>query len=906
MSPTAVSHHNAREGLRAAHARQRLLFDLSQRLRDTQSDRETVSVVTELLGRYFDAVRVGYAEVEPDGAHTHIEHDWLAHGAESIAGRHHLSSYGPQFEAEYRAGRSVAVSDFRTDRRTAGRPEQRAHEALGVRAKLAAPVLRQGRLVALLFVHSATPRLWSAPDRDLVAEAAEWTWWVIENARAVHRLRESESRAEENLARLDLALTAAQQGVFEWNLCSGAVQLDPRAREIFGFGPGEGRSEQEMFDRVHPADRQRVRRLVAQEMAAGTRGHKEYRLLLPGGVVRYVACDGLVIAGVDGRAERAIGVFADVTERRWQELQYKALSRLGERVRDLDQAQDVLRVAAELLGASLGASRAGHGRVDLKARRLRVEGERSARGHGPIAGVHDIGMDAARFEAMREGAEVALTRTPGASDARPLPPLLRAVQSQSLLCVPVAVQGDVASILFVAHDTPHEWSRRERAFTRDLVDRVRAILKRTETERALRESAEREGYLVRLGDLLRSLEDADALQTESARLLGEQMRADRVVYCETSAEEPQALSSARGWHREGMPVTAGGDPLPDFGFLAPQLRAGEPSLMPDVKQADIDAAARARYEALSIRSQLIVPLVRSGRLAACLVVHQATPRQWTPQDIWLAEQTAHRIRSSVKRARAEAALREAGRRKDEFLAMLGHELRNPLAPVRNGLQILRLAPPGSPPAQRAIETMERQVVHIVRLIDDLLDVSRITHGKLELRPQAVMLATVIDSAVEAIRPHIEASRLSLHVETPGQPLALFADPTRLTQVVGNLLKNAADYTPEGGHIELRASREGSQAVVRVIDDGIGIRAEMLPRIFDFFTQAGRRTDRSQGGLGIGLSISKRLVEQHGGTLQADSEGPGKGSVFTLRLPLAQPLGSSGNGVAGAQESAPSR
>lgn len=896
MSHTAVPHSNAREGLRAARARQHLLFELSQRLRDTRSDRQTMAVVTELLARYFDALRVGYAEVEADGVHVRIEHDWVAPGAASVVGRHHLSSYGPQFELEYRAGRTVAVSDVRSDPRSAGQTAQFAHEAVGVRAQLAAPVLRQGRLVALLFVHSGSPRLWSTPDHDLVAAAAEWTWWVIENARVVRRLRESEARAEENFARLDLALTAAQQGVFEWDFRSDVVQLDARAREIFGFGPGERRTHDEVFERVHPADRRRVQRLMSKEMTPGMRARKEYRLLLPGGVVRYVAAVGLVTAGADGRPERAIGVFADVSERRWQELQYRALARLEERARDLDQPADVLRVAAEVLGVSLGASRAGHGRVDLAARRLHVEGEHESRAPGSLAGEHALGAQAAHFEALRQGAVVTITQAPGDPQAGAPAPLLDSLQVQSLLCAAVSMRGDIASILFLAHDAPHEWSPRERNFARDLVARVRTLIDRAEGAHALRESAEREGYLVRLGDLLRSLEDADALQAQAARLLGEQLQADQVLYAEKPPGDPHARPLARGWRREGLPAPSDRTPFADFACQFLQMHAGGTRVMPDLMQADLDAAQRARYEAHSIRAQMVVPLRRSGRLVACLAVHQATPRAWTAQDVWLAEQTAERIRSSVKRAYAEAALHEAARRKDEFLATLGHELRNPLAPVRNGLQILRLAPPGSPPAQRAIETMERQVVHIVRLIDDLLDVSRITHGKLELRRQPVLLASVIDSAVEAMRPHIEAGRLALHIDMAGEPLHLFADPTRLTQVVSNLLKNAADYTPEGGHITLRVHREGEQAVVSVSDTGIGIDPEMLPRIFDFFTQAGRRTDRSQGGLGIGLSISRRLVELHGGTLQADSEGSGKGAVFTMRLPLAQPEGAAGGGT----------
>ncbi|WP_119157634.1 ATP-binding protein [Caldimonas tepidiphila] len=256
----------------------------------------------------------------------------------------------------------------------------------------------------------------------------------------------------------------------------------------------------------------------------------------------------------------------------------------------------------------------------------------------------------------------------------------------------------------------------------------------------------------------------------------------------------------------------------------------------------------------------------------------------------------------TERKRAEEALRAADRRKDEFLATLAHELRNPLAPVRTGLQILRLSPPGAPPAATAIETMDRQVTHMVRLIDDLLDVSRISRGKIELKCERLALRSVLDHAVEASRPCIDAGRHELRLRVPAEPLYLHADLTRLAQVVGNLLNNAAKYTPDGGCIELAAAREGDEAVIRVRDNGMGIPPEMLPQVFEMFTQIGRTLDQAQGGLGIGLSISQSLVEMHGGRIEAQSAGIGQGAVFTVRLPLAQdPRARSG--AAGARQDA---
>ncbi|MBN9522706.1 response regulator [bacterium] len=245
-------------------------------------------------------------------------------------------------------------------------------------------------------------------------------------------------------------------------------------------------------------------------------------------------------------------------------------------------------------------------------------------------------------------------------------------------------------------------------------------------------------------------------------------------------------------------------------------------------------------------------------------------------------------------ARLAEELREADRRKDEFLAMLAHELRNPLAPIRNGLAILQMADGGRDVVRRTHGMMSRQVDHLGRLVDDLLDVSRITRGKVELRKEAVDLNAVLARAAEAARPTIEARRHRLIVTQPGRPVMVSADPTRLAQVVGNLLTNAAKYSDEGGRIDLTLEEDG-EAVVRVRDTGLGIPADMLPRVFDLFTQVGRTLDRSDGGLGIGLTLVKSLVELHGGTASAASGGPGKGSEFTVRLPKL--AGAEGSGKA---------
>jgi PAS domain S-box-containing protein len=238
------------------------------------------------------------------------------------------------------------------------------------------------------------------------------------------------------------------------------------------------------------------------------------------------------------------------------------------------------------------------------------------------------------------------------------------------------------------------------------------------------------------------------------------------------------------------------------------------------------------------------------------------------------------------RKQAEEELRDADRKKDEFLATLAHELRNPLAPIRNAVQILNAKGPRHPDLQWARGVIGRQVQLMARLLEDLLDVSRISRNWLELRTERVELADVLDGALETSRPVIEAAGHELTLTLPPEPIYLEADPVRLAQVFANLLNNAAKYTDEGGRIRLTAERQGRDVIVSVRDSGIGIAAEVLPRIFEIFSQAKLASERSQDGLGIGLSLVKGLVELHGGSIEARSAGPGRGSEFVVRLPVA--------------------
>lgn len=256
-----------------------------------------------------------------------------------------------------------------------------------------------------------------------------------------------------------------------------------------------------------------------------------------------------------------------------------------------------------------------------------------------------------------------------------------------------------------------------------------------------------------------------------------------------------------------------------------------------------------------------------------------------------ARERQYQVRAHLaEQERTEEVLRENDRRKDEFLATLAHELRNPLAPIRNSLHILRLTGGGDPASEQVCDMIERQVGHLVRMVDDLMEVSRITRGKVDLRVEAVEVAAVIRSAVEASRPLIDACDHQLAISLPGEPLMIQGDSVRLSQVVSNLLNNAAKYMKQGGQIWLTVRKIDDDVQISVRDTGIGIEKGMLRHIFTMFAQVDRSKRQAQGGLGIGLTLVQSLVEMHGGRVEAQSDGLGKGSEFIVRLPLSRHSG----------------
>lgn len=312
----------------------------------------------------------------------------------------------------------------------------------------------------------------------------------------------------------------------------------------------------------------------------------------------------------------------------------------------------------------------------------------------------------------------------------------------------------------------------------------------------------------------------------------------------------------------------------------------EPIIATHIQETDDPKAQLVR--SFGIRAYACNPLMAGGNLLGTLSFASRTRDEFEEEELEFLRTICRYVTAACERLQLISRLREADRRKDEFLATLAHELRNPLAPIRNGLEVMRIAPAESPMVGEARGMMERQVGQMVRLIDDLLDMSRISRGKIELRKERVELGRVVQHAVETSRPQIETSSHELTIDLPAEPVYVEADPARLAQVLSNLLTNSAKFTPRGGRIRLSVERQGSDAVIRVRDSGIGIAEEMLPRVFEIFSQVDRTMESAHGGLGIGLSIVRGIVELHGGSVEARSDGPGRGSEFAIRLSAILP------------------
>lgn len=412
------------------------------------------------------------------------------------------------------------------------------------------------------------------------------------------------------------------------------------------------------------------------------------------------------------------------------------------------------------------------------------------------------------------------------------------------------------------------------------------ITRQLEQKRLSLRAQERLELLDRIAQATRGLTDAVDVMDVTTRLLAQHLAATRCAYADMEPDGDH-FTIRSDWSAPGTASSIGKYTLSSFGSLAEsRLRQGDHLVVCDVDEELEDDDGARTFNAIGIKAIICAALVKDGRLVALMAVHQAEPRRWSGDDLAMVAEVVERCWVHIERVRADALLRDQDRQKDVFLATLAHELRNPLAPMKYALANLQRSTDPKR-SQHARDVLERQTTHMARLVDDLLDLSRVSRGLLDLRRERVFLLRLLGDAADAARGSLESAGHRFHVDLPAHDAVLFVDAVRVGQMLGNLLVNAGKYTPAGGDVRLTASVGATTVLIEVQDNGIGVPAEQQHQLFKMFTQLPHSSPLAKGGLGIGLALTQRLAQLHGGAVRMTSPGAGLGSTFTLELPRAE-------------------
>jgi len=583
--------------------------------------------------------------------------------------------------------------------------------------------------------------------------------------------------------------------------------------------------------------------------------------------------------------------------------------------------EQILRVVIEVAGAQRGVlALAAHGTLAIHAQ-IEADGE-VAMSLAEMALDDCAEVPSAILRYVQRTREFLLLPDAAAAGLFTRDPVVRQRQVRSVLCVPLLKQSSLMGLIYLENNAmagafaadlveigkvlaaqavislenssllkrmqqlTGELEERVVNRTRQLTDQIAA---RDKAEMGLKIAEARQALLLRLSDALRPLIDPDAIRQTAIRLLGEHTGWARTFYFKVERDaDGQCVQVIENMASQdpALPEFIGSWVLADFGDACLEgLAHGEPVAIADVRSAHgLSMQQRATYRGLGVAAVVNVPATSDGDILAGIGAHDTQPHPWSIDELDLIREVAARTLIASERARAEAALREADRQKDDFLAMLAHELRNPLASISNASELMARTGAGGARAEALSALLKRQTRQLTRLVDDLLDISRISRGRITLEKAPVDVSELVQQAVETVHGLVQEKGHRLMVTTPAHVLYVDGDRTRLVQAISNVIHNAVKYTDRGGEIHVEVFDSEEEAGIRVRDNGSGIPADILPSLFDLFVQSERTLDRSQGGLGIGLSVVKRLIEMHHGSVQAASKGVGQGATFTIRLP----------------------
>jgi len=664
---------------------------------------------------------------------------------------------------------------------------------------------------------------------------------AIRSRRRQYQLRNKVAELNRSEERFRLVMDAVSESVWDVDIATGRTWISEAMRSAFGYGEADSVAHEDAWrQRQHPDDRARVADAFQRLLAGGgTDWRVEYRLQRADGSYAHVLDRARILRDANGAPVRIIGATLDISERKQAE---EARALLAAIVESSGDAIVSKTLDGQILSWNSGAeSLFGYSAEEAIGQHitLLIPPERHSEETAILERI-GRGERVEHFETVRrskQGREIYVSLT--------ISPVRDAA-------------GRIIGASKVARDVT----------ARRLADET--LRRQSQGLRLLWESASAMLTTEEPGTMMRALFARIAQHIQLDALLH---------FVPTEQGDAMTLASHAGILEEDARRIAR---LPmDASVCGRVAQTREP-----VVATNIQDSTEPLFQLLRdnrVRAHFCTPLIAEGRLLGTLSFGSHRRDAFDADELEFLQTISHHVTIACERWRLLEELRNTDRRKDEFLATLAHELRNPLAPIRNALQIMALTDERAG-LEQARTLMERQLGQLVRLIDDLLDVSRITMGKLELRKERVTLASILESAVETSLPWIEAAGHTLHVATTPEPVFLDADPVRLAQVFSNLLNNAAKYTERGGRIDVEIARRGGEVVVTVSDTGTGIPAEALPSIFDMFAQVDRSLERTQGGLGIGLTLVKRLVDMHRGRVEVRSEGRGKGTQVTVTLP----------------------
>jgi PAS domain S-box-containing protein len=695
-----------------------------------------------------------------------------------------------------------------------------------------------GRFVALL----GNVTVLELPLRSATVVSAART--AVRARQRQYALRDQMEALRESEERFELAAQATHDAI--WDLDCTVADAAERVfkRSGFGWDAGDEPALEAWVERIHPEDRDRAVQSLRHAIdGTAPLWTEEYRFRDANGSYIYIDDRGQILRDSSGRALRAVGAMMDITARKRAE---EAMALNAAIVASSDDA-----IISKTLDGVIRSWNAG-------AERL-------------------FGHTAA--EAVGQPISLIIPASKLAEEAQILSRLGRGERIDHFETVRLAKDGHEVNISLTVSPVRDAVGRVLGAskVARDISSRKRVELELVRQDAQLR-------LLWETAAVLLTSEKPDAMLRGVFNKIAPYLRLDAYLnYVVDETGEGLRLESSAGIREAEAAALQRLAPGQNVcGSVASERR---PITASHIQRSADESLAWARR--LGFRAYAGNPLIADGRLLGTLAFATRAKDEFDPDEIEFLETMCRYVTAAYERMHLIRQLRETDNKKDEFLATLAHELRNPLAPIRNALEIMRVDGHQSSAVEQAARQMiERQLEQMVRLIDDLLDVSRITRGRLELRKERVELAHVVRSAVDTSRPLVDAARHELTVELPHEPIYLDADPVRLAQVIANLLNNAARYTEPGGNIWLTARDDGGEIEIVVRDTGVGIPADALPWIFDMFAQVDESLERSQSGLGIGLTLVKRLVEMHGGTVVARSEGTGRGAEFTVRLPRA--------------------